>query len=270
MQANPLYQLASLVLWVIIPKSHTINARAGLTLASRWPTLKHMRNESGFTLLELTIVLAITGLLLLGVLSGASYLLRRARFDAAIDQTVQNLNYARNYALANVNTQGPGNTTVGPGGGPTVFAGAAFEFDTAHTNGELTELKAIYALENPDSTLNSYNDNPYTDCVHPGQAPAPDCAAVEQPFSALATGNYTLKNGSIPITTANIVYINRSGAVLMCGAFNDTQSYNWDCNVGGSTNSNFGQPFNITITDANGFTSTINVDPASGFAKRLN
>jgi prepilin-type N-terminal cleavage/methylation domain-containing protein len=92
------------------------------------------RSEAGFTLIELILVTAISGMLLTIAFAGQRGLRARAEFDATINKVVASAAAARNEAIAGVNTEGLGDGetkcagTPGPPG-DYVFAGTAWTAD---------------------------------------------------------------------------------------------------------------------------------------------
>lgn len=90
--------------------------------------------QKGFTLIEIVLVMAISGMLFVIALAGQRDLRDRAQFDASINQIVSNISDARNEALANVNLDGTGDGSVNVAGCPsvpkvTVFAGTSWTAD---------------------------------------------------------------------------------------------------------------------------------------------
>jgi prepilin-type N-terminal cleavage/methylation domain-containing protein len=229
----------------------------------------NLASLAGFTLIELILVMAITSLLAVIAFMGQGQVQSRARFDGAINQTVQDINYARNYALSNVNENGSGNKLVGPTGGPTEFAGASFVFNPAQAGGNLTLYDAVFALDNADGSLNSYNFNPYGSCGNPGQAP--DCAATENTFGSLQSADYTIWNANganwVSVPAIDIVYLNASGQITVCPTFSMTHTYAWDCSA---ANPNYTKTMDIGLKNSDGFKATIQIDPVTGYASRIN
>jgi prepilin-type N-terminal cleavage/methylation domain-containing protein len=86
-------------------------------------------NQLGFTLIEVVLVIAITGGMLLIAFAGQGQLRAQAHFDAAANKIVSSINDAHNEAAAGVNTAGTGDGTVGCTAIPGVdyvFAGVAW------------------------------------------------------------------------------------------------------------------------------------------------
>jgi prepilin-type N-terminal cleavage/methylation domain-containing protein len=239
-----------------------------MTLLGRQAKLS-LTAKNGFTLIELILVMAITSLLAVIAFKGQGAVQGRARFDAAITQTVQDINYTRNYALSNVNEAGQGNKLVGPTGGPTEFVGASMVFNPAQPNGDLTLYDAVFELDNAGGGFNTYSDNPYGSMGNPGQAV--DGAATENIFTTLSTAGYTIWNATpavwVSVPAIDIVYLNSSGQITVCPAFTITQTYSWECSA---ANPNFGKVMDIGIKSSDGYKSTIQIDPVTGYATRLN
>jgi prepilin-type N-terminal cleavage/methylation domain-containing protein len=249
----------------IFPNDSKLNTSIMHLLNSR----KILSSARGFTLVEITLVLAITSSLIAIAFTGQHALEERASFDASINTTLQDLSYARTDALANVNLvgnqTGPGNTLHSYAGGPVEVSGAAFTFDTTRSEGDITALDTIYAIYNAAGNLSSYSNNPYGNspaCNQTGQAP--DCAAHEEYFSPLTTPNYTLKKvGGGVLTGAQVLYINTGDGLKVCTAYDDTSSYAATCAASAGT-------IDVVITNIDGYSSTIEINGSSGVAKRLN
>ena len=84
-------------------------------------------SQRGFTLIEIILVIAISGALLSIAFAGQAQLRRQSQFDAAVNKVVSSINDARNQATAGINTEGAGNGTNGcTNAGGYVFAGIAW------------------------------------------------------------------------------------------------------------------------------------------------
>jgi prepilin-type N-terminal cleavage/methylation domain-containing protein len=100
------------------------------------------RSEAGYTLVELMLVMAITGLLAVIAIVGQAQARRRAVFDEAVHKAVESMADARNEATAGINIVGngegtapcPGGPNVGPNAGPDdpyVLAGTSWTADNS-------------------------------------------------------------------------------------------------------------------------------------------
>ncbi len=67
-----------------------------------------MANRGGFTLIEVTLVLAIVGALFVIVFAGQSNLRAQYQFSSSIEKVVTNINSVHNSALTTVNATGTG------------------------------------------------------------------------------------------------------------------------------------------------------------------
>ena len=65
--------------------------------------------QHGFTLIEVILVVAISGALLMIAFAGQGQLRAQAQFDAAVNKVVSTIPYAHNQANAGVNLTGNGN-----------------------------------------------------------------------------------------------------------------------------------------------------------------
>jgi prepilin-type N-terminal cleavage/methylation domain-containing protein len=220
-----------------------------------------MRDE-GFTLVEVVIVMAISSLLFLIAFIGQRQLQSRARFDGAIQKTLQNIAYARNYAMGNVNTEGQGNDLGNE------FAGAGFELDDNHSNSQaLEELEPIYVqldasgspIPDPGGTgYPSYSNLPQPDT---GQCPHEADRECFEQFLDTNGDPLTLTNA----TDAEIDFINSPSGLLVCHVVgNGLQNIAQTC--AGSAN----KPVDLQLGDQDGHSATVEIEPRTGFAKRLN
>jgi prepilin-type N-terminal cleavage/methylation domain-containing protein len=211
--------------------------------------------QSGFTLIEIIIVMAISAGLFLIIFAGQKQLRERTRFDAAINETVQQIAYTRNYALAGVNPYGNGDL------GTSEVAGASFEVDDDHDPGHLGELEPVYSNYDGAGAFQRYADVPSG-----GNCPEQlDNECYEHYF-----------NTSLPLHVvgaanhkAVIVFINKPTGLLVCG----WQGGNWldiDKVCSSAFNPGLGQPITLRLTDNLGNTADIVVDPNTGDAKRMN
>lgn len=93
-------------------------------------------SQAGFSLIEVMLVMAITGLMLAAVFAGQESLRSQANFDADIDKVVASVAYARDEAISGVNLDGVGNGTnaCSGGSGQTYFAGTVWQADNSVSN----------------------------------------------------------------------------------------------------------------------------------------
>ncbi|MBI3983802.1 prepilin-type N-terminal cleavage/methylation domain-containing protein [Candidatus Microgenomates bacterium] len=84
---------------------------------------------AGFTLIEVIIVLAISGALAVGLLNRYSITQRRARFTAAVEQTVARLDGFRNETSSSYVPGGDGGAAGGLGSDSQVFLGRLVTFN---------------------------------------------------------------------------------------------------------------------------------------------
>lgn len=200
---------------------------------SRW-------KQSGFTLVELVIVMGITTLLAALVLEGQLQLRSRIQFDADVDNLVANIAEARNAATAAMNQYGngtgQGDQCSGYGGSvPTVFAGTAFVADNSLPAGP---FEIDYYKANPGGAACIFETEPIS---------------VPSGLEVSGTGGQELfvrtDNGGLDVCPV---------ALPETQAIPDFEA--GACNSGSWT---------LNLTDPDGHTSAIQVD-ASGLAKRLN
>lgn len=90
--------------------------------------------QKGFTLIEIVLVLAISGMLFVIAFAGQRELRDRAQFDASVNKIVSSIADARNEAIANVNLDGAGDGSTNVPGCPstpivTVFSGTSWTAD---------------------------------------------------------------------------------------------------------------------------------------------
>lgn len=122
------------------------------------------RDQAGFTLIELILVMAISSMLIVIAFIGQRGVRSRAQFDAAINKLVATVADARNEATTGVNLLGTGDGTVKCPGGPNpgtkadgryTFAGTAWSANNA-TTGKIIKLdyyEAFYG--DPDDPTKS-------------------------------------------------------------------------------------------------------------------
>jgi prepilin-type N-terminal cleavage/methylation domain-containing protein len=206
--------------------------------------------NTGFTLIEVIIVMAITGLILVIAFIGQRQLVARARFDSSVNKLVQNITYARNFATSNVNTEGAGNKT------DAVVAGIGFELDNSHPGGNLAELEPVYC--NPTDCANTYSDLPNNDASR-----CPHLSADNECFEQFFGPTDLTLSGN---TTFELIYLNTTRGVKVCQPIIDS---NFGTIKDACATSPTG-PITVTVTDPNGFTADIQFDLSSGTPKRMN
>lgn len=103
-------------------------------------------NQQGFTLIEIVLVVAITGLLLSVAFMGQGQLRAQAHFDAAVNKIVSSVNNAHNLATSGVNYigsgKGQGACPGAPVNGEYIFAGVAWTADGV-SNIRINYYKAV-------------------------------------------------------------------------------------------------------------------------------
>lgn len=209
---------------------------------------------AGFTLIEITIVMAISGLLFLMVFAGQQQLRERAQFDADVNKLVASVSDAHNQATAGVNIIGGGDGSSACAGGPAgkyVFAGTALTI----SNAAPIFLNMDFYKALPDVVA----------CKFP-QSQAVNVS------NLLVTG---LKINNVPVggTAAKLLFVrNDSGGLAICvtnsAAVNvELQSFMTGACTGGPAAGSL----TITVQNKNDsvMTSDILIDK-SGLAKRNN
>lgn len=78
--------------------------------------------QQGFTLIEITLVLAITGGLLVLAFAGQSVIRSKSEFTDAVESVTTNINQVKNEARLTVQTEASNNSTPGATIGTTFFA----------------------------------------------------------------------------------------------------------------------------------------------------
>jgi prepilin-type N-terminal cleavage/methylation domain-containing protein len=129
--------------------------------------------NSGFTLIEIILVVSISSLLIIIAFVGQRQLREQARFDAAINKVLQEISYARNYALSNVNEIGSGNI---PG---TLVAGATIEFEGPSFY--RTEIETIYGKAGSAGNLDMTTLSDWPSGL---PNPTPQCPPYQHPEGA--------------------------------------------------------------------------------------
>jgi prepilin-type N-terminal cleavage/methylation domain-containing protein len=220
------------------------------------------KSESGFTLIELIVVMAISASLVSIAFIGQRSLRSQAQFDSAVEKVVSSVSSAQTQAVAGVNILGAGdglaagNCPTGPPpstANPVVFAGTSWTADdqTGTVVFTIDSYKAIPGL---------LPFQPSASCVFYSQAIAlPTGVQISAPFASV--GNVS---GMLFVRT-------NSGSLDVCPAApkpnanafenNARQSFENATCVNGT--------LSLTLKDLDGHTSDIRID-ASGLARRLN
>jgi prepilin-type N-terminal cleavage/methylation domain-containing protein len=219
-------------------------------------------NNAGFTLVEIILVMAISGLLLVIALVGQHQLQARSRFDAAIDKTLQNLAYARNEASAGVNTFGTGNNSS------TVLGGVAIEFNNRHYDEgfPMEEITNLYADQDESGHLlvNTIGELPAGGiAVCPANEHPDDNDECVEEFLQLGD-NLTVSGDGINVW-GMIEFVNNTGhSLIICNHPDSGGGNDADACANPITT-----PIDLTFTDPDGFSAQIEIDPNTGYAKRL-
>ncbi len=204
----------------------------------------HKRSESGFSLIELILAMAISSSLAVIAFQGQRALRSQADFDSSINKVVSTINDARNEATAGVNIIGTGDGSAGAGGGcaastpgKTIFRGTSWTFD--NTVG--SPIKIDY-----------YKSTPGTADV---------CSFQTQSY--LAGGGLSMKVGATP--KGRVLFVRTdTGALDVCPS-TGLVSVLPVFKAGSCANASV----TFSFTDTDGHKSQVLVD-GSGLAKRLN
>jgi prepilin-type N-terminal cleavage/methylation domain-containing protein len=200
--------------------------------------------SSGYTLVELTLVMAITSLLAAAVFEGQLALRTQAQFDADVDKIVTSIAQARDEATSGINSVGNG-TGLGDdcvgGTPPAVFAGSLFSADNALPGGPF-EITFYEANPNPVATATACPFGVATSIDVPSGVTMASASGGEAFVRTSVGGVDACPTTGVPLAT--VVSYFAQGA----------------CPVGTWT---------LSLKDSDGHVATIQVDQ-SGLAKRLN
>lgn len=222
---------------------------------------------SGFTLVETVVVMAIIGLLFAFVFAGQGEIQARARFNAAVDQSVENINYARTEAVSNVNPPGNGKDAK------TVQLGISIEFGNDHFGKgyPLEELSPIYAFVGADG------EPDYTNLYEMPFYGSAECNSADHPVDNDECWEQFLHLGDnlvtanpdplgVPMDLVFIGYVHTATGLIVCHEEGPGYTGFTDaCNNAGTP-----MQFNLVDQADSNLKATIQVDPETGFAKRLN
>jgi prepilin-type N-terminal cleavage/methylation domain-containing protein len=217
------------------------------------------QTDSGFTLVEVTLVMAITSTLLVLALIGYSSLIKRQRFDTAIAKTLQDLSYVRQFAISNINDTGHGTSKA------SLLVGASMEYQNQHLDNDhpLAEMEPIFAAEDsggqPDySTLSEIPLGSDAGLCNPAASDDGD-ECWERYFPT--NDNLTLAS---PNQTIIVIYVNTNNGLEVCHELSGGGVTLFDAcaDTAGAT-------FTFDITGSSGLTATIEVNGKSGIARRV-
>lgn len=211
------------------------------------------QGQAGFSLVELVIVMAITGSLAVIAFAGQRGLRSRAQFDAGIDRMVASIDDIHNQSTAGVNVKGNGNGSTTCGGGPAagkyIFAGTAWSAVDSPTGATFrVDYYAAYRGPTPPAL---------TACIFETQT--------------VSFAPVMRVNASLPVTgrIGRVLFVrNDSGGINVCQvtstATDPIPSFrSGSCTAGAVGNTTQ----TMTITNPDGYSSQVQIDP-SGLARR--
>jgi prepilin-type N-terminal cleavage/methylation domain-containing protein len=219
------------------------------------------RNQAGFTLIELVLVLAITGALLAIALVGQSELRSHAQFDATVEKLVTSVAEARDQATSGVNLSTGGAVGTGatacPGGpaGEYVFEGVDWSADNSRLPGSPFEID-YYEAGPLDANHNTLAANAVA-CTFGGP----------QPIAVISDMQV---DASQPVGSqgAQVLYVRTdTGALDVCFMSPGNPAAVLAVFASGSCAT--GAPLVLDLSDSQNHTSQITID-ASGLAQRDN
>jgi prepilin-type N-terminal cleavage/methylation domain-containing protein len=214
-----------------------------------------LNKQSGFTLIEIIIVMAISGGLFVIVFAGQQQLRDRSRFDAAINLLLQASEYTRNYAESGINETGHGDENN------TAVDGVSLELDNAHTE-SLVEMEPMYANYDDNDNLLDLDENPAS-----GSCPNSSGGECwEKYFNLGTTGLHITTPG---VNHFSIYFFNLGDTPRICAAMGDDWTAPRDsCSL--TTNPHYGLELTFEVADDSGQTATIKFDPGTGKLSRIN
>jgi prepilin-type N-terminal cleavage/methylation domain-containing protein len=226
------------------------------------------QKQSGFTLIEISLVMAITGFLIIIAFTGQDQIRAQTQFDSAINQLVSTVNQAKTEATAGLNLtdNGPnaGQGTNGgscPGGNPAnpyVFAGSVWSADSGSIGGLAVVTINYFKAET----------NPVTKDLD-----GISCQFASTNVSIPYDNNISVQNTAGTIAGGRIIFARDNGGLVHVCQVATVGGYP------GSVETTFGDPTSATCTqpapmvldfnDAAGHKAQISIDD-SGLARRLN
>ncbi|HEX3082446.1 MAG TPA: type II secretion system protein [Candidatus Saccharimonadia bacterium] len=210
-----------------------------------------VNKQAGFTLVELVLVLAISGSLLVMAFIGQRGLRSRAQFDADVNKLVSSIADAHNQSTAAVNIDGPGDGTQNCA--TTVVANANYVFAGVAWSGLDNAAGSTFSM-----TFYAADRTAGTACVFDTRT--------------IAVQSDKIRVNPAPGTgVAKSLFVrDDSGGLNVCAvtaaATNVLTSFQAGGCAGGAVANT---ALVINLSDADGHTSQIQVDP-SGLAKRIN
>jgi prepilin-type N-terminal cleavage/methylation domain-containing protein len=222
--------------------------------------------QAGFTLIELILVFAVSGLLLVIAFIGQRSLRSQAQFDGSIDKLASTVAQARNEATAGVNIAGPngdGSDNV-PGcsvGGTqaNIFAGVSWTADNS------TTTNAVFTVDYYVAQVDKGTD-PL------GQVTGTACRFDSRTVSMPTDLQVDIANGVSQQRGGRVLFVRTdTGRLVVCQLTNLTDAVEPSFANGACTAPAVAVPagWQLDVNDADGHTSQVLIDPG-GLAKRQN
>ncbi|HVQ43632.1 MAG TPA: type II secretion system protein [Candidatus Saccharimonadia bacterium] len=218
-----------------------------------------IRKQLGFTLVEIVIVIAITGAIAVIALVGQRGLRSRAQFDAGVDKLVASVANAHNQATAGVQVSGLGNGSVNCAGGASpvgakyIFAGVAWSAVDAPA---ATFALDFYATQIDAATGSRLAAAP---CIFNTETVAP--------------GTVMRVNNPPPGQMRRVLFVrDDAGGLNICRGTGAVATVAASFRTGtcvAPAVTNAAPGLTITLSDPDGHQSSVLID-VSGLAKRLN
>jgi prepilin-type N-terminal cleavage/methylation domain-containing protein len=222
-------------------------------------------HEQGFTLIEIVLVLAITGLLFVVAFQGQSQLRYQALFDSSVSKMVQDIAQTRNEATAGVNTTGTGTGAYAGGGGcgagDYVFAGTSWTADSHVSASRI----ATFTVDFYNAAIDKSND---PQGVLTGVACKFKSETLTMPSDVMVNSTLVLAKRGVRVLFVRSV----TGDLVTCSEASMTASVLPTFGAGACTAPDTAIPaagLTFSVKDVDGRTSQVLMDP-SGLAKRLN